>query len=83
MDKTKPFFPNYVTKQRPTGVLWDNKFRLILQNSSVYAQRPAFRHFPSLNATSGKKSSRLMSKAKAACPWLQAFYKVFNRFSLL
>jgi hypothetical protein len=29
MDKTKPIFPNYVTKKQPTGVPWDNKFRSV------------------------------------------------------
>ncbi len=42
MDKSKPIFPNYVSKQQPTGVLWDNKFRLFLINFCIFACR----HFP-------------------------------------
>ena len=46
MDKSKPIFPNYVSKKQPTGVLWDNKFRCMPPHCCTEAALRNSRFFP-------------------------------------
>ena len=81
MDKSKPIFPNYVSKKQPTGVLWDNKFRCMPPHCCTEADLHNSRFFfAPLKRTycSGKKSSRLTKRGRGGSQWSLAFCKVCN-----